>query len=224
MSRRTFLAWGALTALVGVPTATAQQEKHPAQGKDHMHHRFDPKESAKSFDDPGRDAWQKPQEVIAALSLTAGQTVADIGAGTGYFTIRLAQQDPGLQVFAADLEASMLGHIRERATKAGLKNVKTIQASETSANLPAAMDCILIVNTYHHIGDRVGYFRSLGQSLKPQGKLAIIDFKKGAKMGPPEEFRFTVEKIQGELTQAGYKLVAKHDFLPQQNFLIFGKE
>lgn len=90
-----------------------------------------------------------------------------------------------------------------------------------SANLPEPVDRILIVNTYHHIAQRTTYFRQLGKSLKPRGLVAIIDFRKGAPMGPPEHYRLTAPEIASEMLSAGYELSERHDFLPHQEFLIF---
>jgi len=206
----------------------ADHKNHPgkdAPGADHMHRRFDNAEQwAKSFDDPKRDAWQMPDKVIAALGLKPGMKVADIGAGTGYFSIRLAKSPAKPTVFASDIEAGMLGHIAKRAQAEHLLNVKTVQAGEASPNLPEPMDLILIVNTIHHIPNRNAYFTKLASSLKPGGRLAVVDWKPGAPSGPPEHFRFTVEKMNAELGAAGYKQVARHDFLPNQNFLIFARK
>jgi ubiquinone/menaquinone biosynthesis C-methylase UbiE len=186
-----------------------------------MEHHFDPKESAKSFDNPARDAWQLPDRVIAALNLKQGQLVADIGAGTGYFAVRLAKSAAAPKVYAADLEPSMVSYLRERATKEGLNNVIAVQSAADQPNLPEPVDLVLIVDTYHHIGDRETYFRNLAKSVKPGGRVAIIDFKPDSPEGPPKEFRFPVEKFKSEMHKAGYKLVAKHNFLPRQQFLIF---
>jgi cyclopropane fatty-acyl-phospholipid synthase-like methyltransferase len=187
-----------------------------------MQHRFDqPEQWAKSFDDPARDAWQMPDKVIAALHLKSGQSVADIGAGTGYFTVRLARSDAGLKVFAVDIEPSMVSYVRDRAAKEGLKNVVAVQASADAANLPEPMDAVLIVDTYHHIGDREAYFRRLGKSLKPGGRVAIIDFRLDSPDGPPKEFRFPPEKLKAEMAKAGYVAAEQLDFLPRQQFLIF---
>src|ERR1700731_3385703 len=114
---------------------------------DHMEHHFDPKASAKSFDDPARDAWQMPDRVIAALNLKRGQVVADIGAGTGYFSVRLAKSEAGPKVYAVDIEPSMVSYLRERAAKEGLNNVTAVQAAADQANLPEPVDVVLIVNT-----------------------------------------------------------------------------
>jgi ubiquinone/menaquinone biosynthesis C-methylase UbiE len=189
---------------------------------DHMHHRFDnAQEWAKSFDDPARDAWQMPDKVIAALHLKSGQVVADIGAGTGYFTVRLARSEAAPKVYGVDIEESMISYIRDRAAKEGLKNVVAVQALEDAANLPESVDVVLIVDTYHHIGNREAYFRKLAKSLKPGGRVAIIDFKQDSPDGPPKEFRFPPEKMKAEMAKAGYALAEKLDFLPRQQFLIF---
>ncbi len=189
-----------------------------------MERHFDDAEQwAKEFDDPTRDAWQMPDKILAALNLKPGQAVADIGAGTGYFTIRLAKSSAALKVYAVDIEASMVDHLRKRAAAEGLKNVVPIQASLESANLPEPVDLILVVDTYHHIADRGAYFRRLAASLKPQGRLAIVDWKKGGPMGPPDEFRFEPAQLTAELAASGFGLATKHDFLPNQLFLIYTK-
>jgi ubiquinone/menaquinone biosynthesis C-methylase UbiE len=187
-----------------------------------MEHSFaDAERYAKAFDDPARDAWQMPDRVIAALGLKAGQSVADIGAGTGYFTVRLARLPAAPRVFAVDVEKSMLEHTQHRAMKDGLKNVTTVLAAPDRTNLPEAVDVALIVDTYHHIPNRVAYFTALKKLLKPGARLAIVDFKKGAPDGPPDHFRFTPDQISAELGKAGFTLQANHDFLPRQMFLIY---
>jgi ubiquinone/menaquinone biosynthesis C-methylase UbiE len=201
----------------------ASGQQHPQHAKpDHMQHRFDdPERLAKAFDDPARDAWQMPDRVIQTLKLSADATVADIGAGTGYFTVRLAKAVPRGTVYAVDIESSMLEHIRKRAAEGGLANVVTVQASGTSANLPKPVDAVIVVDTYHHIADRATYFRELAKSLTAEGRVAIIDFRKDSPEGSPPEFRFEADQIIEEMKQAGYRLDARHDFLPRQHFLVF---
>jgi len=189
---------------------------------DHMEHRFDnPKQSAKSFDDPARDAWQMPTRVIEALGLKPGQIVADVGAGTGYFTVRLAKSAAAPKVYAADIEPSMVSYLNERAGRERLNNVVAVQAAADTPNLPETVDLVLIVDTYHHIGGRQVYFRKLAQSLKAGGRVALIDFRPDSPEGPPKEFRFTPEQVKAEMSKAGYALAAQYDFLPRQHFLIF---
>jgi SAM-dependent methyltransferase len=197
----------------------AQQPQH---GGRHMEHRFDDAEKwARNFDDPARDQWQLPSRVVDTLAVRPGQVVADIGAGTGYFSVRLARAAAGAKVYAVDIEPSMVEYVRKRAEKEGLKNIVAVKAGSDRTNLPEPIDLALIVDTFHHIPARVAYFSELRKSLKPGGRVAIVDFKKGAPDGPPEEFRFTPEQIGDELGQAGFVLSARHDFLPRQNFLIY---
>ena len=207
--------------LLAATVALGQSEEHGKSHVDHMERHFDPKESALRFDDPARDMWQLPDRVIAALNLKSGQIVADIGAGTGYFSVRLAKSETAPKVYAADIEPSMVSYLRERAAKEGLTNVTAIQAAADQPNLPEPVDLILIVDTYHHIGDREAYFRRLAKSIKPGGRLVIIDFKSDSPEGPPKEFRFPLEQFKSEMGKAGYKLAAQHNFLPRQQFLIF---
>lgn len=219
---RLFIATGAFACL-GFPLAA--QQPQPPHTPDHMQHRFDdPERYAKSFDDPARDAWQMPAQVIDALALAPTASVADIGAGTGYFSVRLAKAVPRGTVFAVDVEAAMLEHIRKRASVGGLANIVTVQASGSRPSLPKPVDVAIIVDTYHHLPSRPAYFRELKASLTPGARVAIIDFRKDSPEGPPAEFRFDADQIIGEMKQAGYQLVRKHDFLPRQHFLIFAAD
>jgi cyclopropane fatty-acyl-phospholipid synthase-like methyltransferase len=208
-----------LVLALGAPAVAAQQ--HQPQKPGHMEHKFDdPARYAKSFDDPARDEWQLPSRVIDALALKSGMKVADIGAGTGYFSMRLAKT-PGVSVYAVDIEPKMVEYVTKRAGAEHATNVTAILANASGPNLPDPVDVILVVDTYHHLPDRPAYFRDLRKSLKPGGRIAIVDFRKDAPDGPPVHFRFTPQQIQDEMTQAGYQLHASHDFLPRQHFLIF---
>jgi cyclopropane fatty-acyl-phospholipid synthase-like methyltransferase len=216
MNRLIFVA---LITVCSSAAAVAQQNK-PAK-PDHMDHKFDdPARYAKSFDDPSRDAWQLPSRVIDALRLKSGMKVADIGAGTGYFSMRLAKV-PGVSVFAVDIEPKMVEYLTQRAQKEHVMNVTGVVAAAASPNLPEPVDMVLVVDTYHHLPNRPAYFRELRKSLKPGGRIAIVDFRKEAPDGPPAHFRFTPQQIQDEMKQAGYELQSTHDFLPRQHFLIF---
>lgn len=219
--RSTVIGLASVAALVA-PIEARQHQHHPAQPKpDHMEHKFDPAESTKSFDDPTRDEWQMPARVIGALGLKPSGSVADIGAGTGYFSLKLARAVPQGTVYAVDIEPEMLQFIGKRTTADKVTNVVTVKADAASPNIPKPVDAILIVNTFHHLPSRVTYFGALKKSLTPTGAIAIVDYKKDSPSGPPVEFRFEVDQIVAEMKQAGYRLDAKHDFLPRQNFLVF---
>jgi len=176
---------------------------------------------AKVFDDPERDRWQKPHEVIMALRLAPDAKVADIGAGTGYFAARLAHMTPNGRIYAVDLEPNMVNYLAERAKREGLVNLVAVQAKADSAALPERVDRVLLVDTYHHIGDRIVYFKRLRDSLKPGGEVAIIDFTAESPIGPAKSARISARKVAEEMTLAGYSQVAQHGFLPNQYFLVF---
>jgi len=214
------LATVSLAAGAAAQTPAGHQ---PPPGADHMQHRFDdPERYAKGFDDPARDAWQMPDRVIAALALKPGDRVADVGAGTGYFSTRLAKAPSQPSVFAVDIEPKMVGYLTQRATREGLANMRAVQASATSPQLPDPVDVVLVVDTFHHIGNRAAYFAGVRASLRPGGRVAIIDFRKDAPgEGPPAHFRFTPDQISAEMAAAGYVLEASHDFLPRQHFLVY---
>lgn len=191
-------------------------------GPQPMHQRFDDAERwSKVFDDPERDAWQRPEEVIRALKLAPDAAVADIGSGTGYFAARLARSLPGGRVFGADLEPNMVRHLNERAAREKLPNISSHLAAADDPKIPAPVDVAMVVNTYHHIGQRERYFSRLKKSLKPQGRIAIIDFKPDSPVGPPKRHRIAANAVTEEMARAGYTLEASPDFLPYQYLLIF---
>lgn len=187
----------------------------------HRHGFGDAEKWAHVFDDPKRDAWQKPHEVIKALALAPDAVVADLGAGTGYFAARLANMLPKGTVYAVDVEPAMVKYLAERAKREGLANLKPVAASPGDARLPAKADLILLVDVYHHIEERSRYFRKLAASLKPGGRLAVIDFRLDSPEGPPKAARVAPHEVKAELVKAGYVLEAEHDFLPYQYFLVF---
>ncbi len=144
------------------------------------------------------------------------------GAGTGYFSVRLARSLAAPTVYAVDIEPSMVAHLAQRAKQEGLANVRAVLGGADRTNLPEAVDLVLVVDTFHHIPSRVAYFTALKARMKPGARLAIIDFRKGAPSGPPEEFRFTPDQVSAELAKAGFSLRASDDFLPHQHFLVYG--
>jgi ubiquinone/menaquinone biosynthesis C-methylase UbiE len=176
---------------------------------------------AQVFDDPERDTWQKPHQVIEALALKPDAGVADIGAGTGYFAARLAHFVPQGRVYAVDIEPDMVQYLAGRAKREGLQNLTAVAGAPEDARLPAKVDLVLMVDTYHHIEQRERYFRKLAQSLKPGGRVAIIDFNAQSTMGPPPGARIAAAQVAAEMSQAGYRLAGEHQFLPNQYFLTF---
>lgn len=189
---------------------------------DGMPHRFEHADQwAKVFDDPSRDTWQKPDLVIAALELAPDQVVADVGAGTGYFTVRLARAVPKGRVIATDIEPDMVRYLADRAKKEQLANIDAQLAGATDPKLaPASVDRILVVDVWHHLADRVAYARGLAAALRPGGKLAIVDFTMEAKQGPPKQHRLTPEQIIADLRAAGLDAEVSPTKLPEQYSVI----
>jgi len=185
-------------------------------------HSFDNAEKwAHVFDDPKRDGWQKPHEVIEALALKPDAVVADIGAGTGYFAARLANMLPQGRVYAIDIEPDMVKYLTERARRENLPNLQAITASADDPHLPTPVDLMLLVDVYHHIDQRERYFGRLRSSLKPGGRLVIIDFTLDSPEGPPKQMRIAAQTVKDELSKAGYVLRKEHTLLPRQYFLEF---
>jgi len=209
----------ALGLVLGLLVAVAAPAQH---GEQPHHRRFEDAERwSRVFDDPARDAWQKPDEVIRALALAPDAAVADIGSGTGYFAVRLARAVPQGRVYGADLEPDMVRFLNERAVRESLHNLQSVLAAADGPNLPSPVDLILVVNTYHHIAHRPAYFKSLKSHLKPGGRVAIVDFTPDSPTGPPKRHRVPRERVKAEFERAGYRLLAEHGFLPHQYFLVF---
>lgn len=171
------------------------------------HHRFDDAERwAKVFEDPSRDEWQRPQQVIDRLQLEPSMEVAVVGSGTGYFSVRLARHLPRGRVWGIDIEPSMVSYLNRRAAKEKLPQLSSLQGAPSDPKIPSLVDLIFICNTYHHIPDRVRYFRGVASRIKANGRLAIVDFKMGQiPVGPPEEGRVAPATLDEELTAAGFR-------------------
>ena len=187
----------------------------------HRHSFGDADKWAKVFDDPERDAWQKPHEVIQALALKPDAVIADIGSGTGYFSVRFARMVPKGRVYGVDTAPEMVKHLSERAKREGLTNVVAVTAAPGDPRLPEKVDLLILVDVYHHIDDRERYFRRLQNSLKPGGRIAVIDFRLDSPQGPPVSARIAPDRVKAELKRAGYALAQEHTFLSNQYFLVF---
>jgi cyclopropane fatty-acyl-phospholipid synthase-like methyltransferase len=201
-------------AFVLAACASAPPAEVPA-----YHHRFEnAAEWSKTFDDPSRDAWQKPQSVIDVMEITPGMTVADIGAGTGYFERYLSLAvGPGGHVLALDVEADMVAHLRDRAAKEQLGNVEVKQVAADDPGLsPSSVDRILVVDTWHHIANRVDYAARLAVALKHKGEVFVVDFTREAKHGPPPEHRVPPEEVARTLETAGLVVRTVDAGLPDQ--------
>jgi arsenite methyltransferase len=194
-----------LVFVAALASAQVHHQQHPPRSAD---------EYAKILEDPSRDAWQKPQEVIAALKLKPTEVIADIGAGSGYFTRRFARRVA--KVYAVDIGEALL------AKTAGDK-IEGVLATAQDPKLPAAsVDTIFICNVLHHIDHRDAYYGKLAGAIKPGGRIVIVDFhKRQLSVGPPASMKLSEDQVRGELSAAGFRQTAAHTFLPHQYFLEF---
>ena len=190
------------------------------------HERLFPPEDLGILESPDREEWQQPERVMDALGIADGSRVADLGAGGGWFTIRLARRvGPNGKVYAEDIQRQMIDSIRSRVESQGLENVETILGTPTDPNLPHGLDAVLIVDTYPQVDDRVALLRNVHAALSPTGLLGIVDFKKDGAggPGPPLSERLAPELIRSDAAQAGFELRRHETFLRYQYLLVFGK-
>jgi arsenite methyltransferase len=174
------------------------------------------------FNNQAADPKSKPDEILKILATQPGQNVADIGAGGGYFAFRFAEM-VGSQghVYAVDTDSGKLDYIRKLAAEKGAANVEVVLAGKDGVALPEKADLIFMRNVYHHLPSRVEYFAKLKESLKPQGRIAIVEHKAGGGFHRLFEHRVSAETIVEEMTKAGYRVTGSFDILPKQSFTIF---
>lgn len=208
-----------VAALSAVPLA-AQDE-----GRDRAPHgRLFPPEDLGLLEGPDREAWQQPERIMDLLRIADGATVADIGAGGGWFTVRLARRvGPVGLVYAEDIQPQMLESINRRVLREGLANVRTIHGTPTDPRLPTPVDAVLIVDVYPAVAaeDRVALLRNLLPLLEPGGRVGIVDFKlDGGGPGPPLDERVEPDAVVRDARAAGLRLLARED-LRYQYVLVF---
>lgn len=223
MNRRTALA--AFICLAALST-TAPQAQDTAAPKPHG--RLFPPTDLGLLESPDRAAWQKPDWIMDALRIAEGDTVADIGAGSGFFTVRLARrvERNGL-VYAEDIQQPMLESIRRRVAREGLTNVVTRLGTETDTNLPkGALDAVLVVDVYQELEEapaRVQFLRRLAETLKPQGRIGIVNYKPGeGGPGPEPQRRLDRPVVEAEVAAAGLRVFDRAN-LPFQYLLVVGR-
>ncbi|GJM45388.1 MAG: hypothetical protein DHS20C21_22300 [Gemmatimonadota bacterium] len=186
-------------------------------------HRFENIERWEArFEDPARDEWQLPDRVVKALVTRDDLVIADVGSATGYFPVRFARAAPRGMVFGSDIEPGMVTFLNDRAHREGLTNLVSVLAGPESPHLPRPVDIVFFCDTVHHIDARVQYFERLKESLRPDGSVAIVDFRLDSERGPPH--KLDPAQLIDEMARAGYALAASHDFLPDQYFLVFQVE
>jgi len=177
------------------------------------------------LDRPDRAAWQRPDEVVKALALQGNETVFDLGAGSGYFSFKLALAVPRGKVVAADLEPEMIRHIHHKAMSEGVTNLVPVIIKADDPQVPGDADYVFVCDVLHHVQDRVGWLKKLTSEMKPGARLVLIEFKEGKlPEGPPEAVKLTKRQLLELVGQAGLALESeKSDVVPYQVFLVFRK-
>lgn len=200
----------------------------PAPRQSAPHGRLFPPQDLGLLEGPDREKWQKPDQIMDALNIADGSTVADIGAGAGWFTIRLARRvGPRGKVYAQDVQRQMLEAIRRRVAKEGLENVVTRLGSGSDPNLPSgSLDAVLVVDVYPEVEDRVSFLRNLGAALRPNGRIGIVNYRPGnGGPGPVGEEGARVDRrvVEADAQAAGLRVLAREEFLPFQYLLVLGR-
>jgi predicted methyltransferase len=208
----------AVAILLGLGAAAGAQRP--------THGRLFPPEDLGILESPDRDEWQQPERIMDALGIADGTRVADLGAGGGWFTIRLARRvGPNGRVYAEDVQRQMIDSIRQRVTNQRLTNVETILGAVDDPRLPDNLDAILVVDAYPAFSDPVAVLRHIARALAPHGRLGIVDFKLDGVggPGPPLDERHDPAVVRRDAEQAGLRLVREDTFLRYQYLLIFGR-
>jgi len=211
-------------ALLFIPAIISAQEV--VQRDQHQMHQLhsDPKSYIGALEDPKRDAYQKPQDVMGALGLRPGEVIADIGAGSGYFTFRLADHVGHTgKIYAVDVSPNMILHINRRIRESKATNVVSILADPDDPLLPdASVNRFFFSNSWHHIENQTKYLSLMKKMLKPGGEIIIIDFhKKELPVGPSMEMKIAREDLIKQMESNGFRLTREHTSLPYQYFLVF---
>jgi ubiquinone/menaquinone biosynthesis C-methylase UbiE len=233
MSRTRSIRHAALALVVGVGCAKPDSEQampqHPNKHGEHAHgdhghhgqthevnehgyigHRFDdPAAWTETFESDERTAWQQPDAVIASLELQPDAKIADVGAGTGYFAVRFAAVASAGKVYAVDIEPEMVAWLGTRASNEGLSNLVAVQGAANDPQLPEGVDVVFMCNVFHHLADPRAYFEAVAGSLRPGGRVVIVDFRKDNPddaPGPPAQMRMRPQDITAHMQAAGYTL------------------
>jgi ubiquinone/menaquinone biosynthesis C-methylase UbiE len=213
-----------LIALALLPASLSAQDdvKRDAQEMHRLH--TDPKAYIGMLDDPKRDAYQKPHEVLAALNLKPGEVIADIGAGSGYFSFRLGHHVGAKgKVYAVDVSPDMIRHINRRIRELKANNIVSILAEPNDPLLPEqSVNRFFICDVWHHVDGQAKYLSLMKRMLKPGGEIVMIDFhKKDLPVGPPLQLKIAREDLIKQMESNGFRLTKEHTFLPYQYFLVF---
>jgi predicted methyltransferase len=190
-----------------------------------QHTRLFRPEDLSELEQPDRDEWQRPDKIMDVLGIGEASVVADLGAGSGWFTIKLAGRvGPNGMVYAEDIQRPMIQAIKIRVDRLGLKNVTTVLGKDTDPQIPVPVDAVLICDAYHEMEQPVSLLRNVAAKLKPSGSIGIVDFTKdGGGPGPEMEDRVDPDRVIRDAQAAGLVLRSRETFLKYQYMLVFEK-
>lgn len=208
-----------------------QQDEQPTQKEqpkhgDHKHAFTDPADKAKKWNDPERDKWQHPLEIVAALDLKPGATVADIGAGTGYMVAHLSKAvGEGGTVIAIDASAEMVEYLANRSGDLGPAEIVPRQVGPDDPELPtASVDRVLTLDTWHHVKGREAYAKKVYEGLKRVGRFVVVDYEVGAETGPPMAMRLEPGQVTKQLEAAGFRVEVVRESMPRHYMVVGHKD
>jgi len=207
--------------MTGLVVPASAQQRPAAHGK------LFPPENLPELEGPDREIWQRPDQVMDALAIADGDVVADLGAGSGWFTIRLARRvGENGRVYAEDFQPQMIEVIKRRLPRENVQNVETRLGTAEDPKLPiGTLDAVLIVDAYHEMERPVAMLRNAARALKPDGRIGIVEFTKdGGGPGPQMDERVDPERVIREASEAGLRLISRPDILRYQYMLVFAKD
>jgi ubiquinone/menaquinone biosynthesis C-methylase UbiE len=204
-----------LLALLVIPAFAQQPQSGQSRGN------RTPGEYVKLLESERRVRELQVDRVIEALKINPGQKIADLGAGSGLFTRPIAAKLSGKGVvYAIDIDPELLKHIEKTAQEQKLSNIRTVLGTETDPKLPEPVDLIVIIDTLHHIQNQPAYLKNLKRYLRPDGRIAIIDFTHDWPAGH-EQMKYTLDALEGWMKAAGYRRTEKFDFLTSDFFVVY---
>jgi ubiquinone/menaquinone biosynthesis C-methylase UbiE len=179
----------------------------------------DPRQYQQTLENPERIAGLQVERVVTALAIKPDMRVADLGAGTGVFSLPFAKAvGPGGKVYAIDVDAALLAIVKEKATATSISNIETIVAGASDPKVPEPVDLLFVCDTMHHLPNQAEYVKQFAKLLKPGGRVAVIDFKEGNWPAGHESFKITPAQVDGWMQGAGLTRAAAHDFLATNFF------
>lgn len=208
------------------PVQKPQESGTPPKHGDHKHAFSDPAERAKKWNDPERDKWQRPEEIVVALSLRPGATVADVGAGTGYMVAPLSKAvGKGGTVIAIDASAEMIEYLAKRKDDLGPAKIVPRKVGHEDPELqPESVDGVLTLDTWHHVKGREAYAMKVYEGLKRGGRFVVVEYEVDAEVGPPQAMRLEPAKVKQQLEVAGFRVEVVKESMPRHYMVVGHKD